>query len=172
MKALIISADRFEDLELLVPYFRLKEEDIEVDVATIGDKKKIKGERGYEVDVTKSLDDVNPEDYDLLVLPGGRAPEAIRKDKKAIDIAKTFFEKNKLVSAICHGPQLLISAGVLKGRHSTSYKTVSQELKDAGAIYEDKEFVVDKNYISSRQPSDLPYFLKEMMKKVREIKKY
>src|SRR3990170_8422691 len=141
MKALIISTDNFEDTELLVPYYRLKEEGIHVDIASIK-KGRIKGKHGYEVEVDKTLEEVNPDDYDLLVLPGGKAPEAIRKKKNAIEIAKYFFKKNKPVSAICHGPQTLITAGLLKGRHATCYRTVASELKESGALYEDREVVV------------------------------
>lgn len=166
-KALIISADNFEDTELLVPYYRLKEEGIEVDIASIH-KGKIKGKRGYEVEATKSLKEVNADDYDILILPGGKAPELVRKQKEAIEIARHFFKKNKPVAAICHGPQTLISAELLKGRHATCYKTVSDELKKSGAVYEDKEVVVDGNLITSRQPSDLPAFLREIIKKIRQ----
>lgn len=169
MKALIISADNFEDTELLVPYYRLKEEGVEVDIASIK-KGKIKGKHGYEVEVNKTIEEVKPDAYDILILPGGKAPEYIRKEKYAYDIAKHFFEKNKPVAAICHGPQTLISAGLLKGRHATCYRTVAGELKEAGAIYEDREVVVDRNLVTSRQPSDLPAFLKEIMKIIRKTK--
>ena len=163
MRALIISADNFEDTELLVPYYRLKEEGIEVDIASLK-KGTIKGKHGYEVEVDKTLKEVNPDDYDILILPGGKAPETIRKEQHALEIAKDFFRKNKPVSAICHGPQTLISAGLLKGRHATCYKSVAKEMKDAGAFYEDKEVVVDGNLVTSRQPPDLPAFLRETMK--------
>lgn len=166
MKALIISADNFEDTELLVPYYRLKEEGIEVDIASIK-KGKIKGKHGYEVEANKSLSEINPSDYDILILPGGKAPETIRKEKAAQEIARSFFVTNKPVAAICHGPQTLISAGLLKGRHATCYRTVVEELKASGAIYEDKEVVVDGNLITSRQPSDLPAFLREIMRRLK-----
>lgn len=100
----------------------------------------------------------------LLVLPGGRAPAAVRKEKAALDIARAFFARNKPVAAICHGPQTLISAGLMQGRHATCYRTVAEELKAAGAHYEDEEVVVDGNLVTSRQPSDLPAFLREMMR--------
>ncbi|MFN3740521.1 MAG: DJ-1/PfpI/YhbO family deglycase/protease [Thermodesulfovibrionales bacterium] len=166
MKALIISADNFEDTELLVPYYRLKEEGIEVDIASIK-KGKIKGKHGYEIEANKSLSEINPSDYDMLILPGGKAPETIRKEKTAQEIARNFFKTNKPVAAICHGPQTLISAGLLKDRHATCYRTVAEELKASGAIYEDREVVVDGNLITSRQPSDLPAFLREVMKKLK-----
>lgn len=166
MKALIISADNFEDTELLVPYYRLKEEGVSVDIASIK-RGMIKGKHGYEVEVNRALKEVNPADYDILILPGGKAPEAVRKDRDALEIAKYFFQKNKFVSAICHGPQTLISAGLLSGRHATCYKSVANEMKQSGALYEDKEVVVDGNLVTSRQPSDLPAFLRETMKKIK-----
>ena len=169
MKALIISADDFEDTELLVPYYRFKEEGFNVDIASII-KGKIKGKHGYEVSVDKPLKEVSPEEYDFLLLPGGRAPETVRKEKDALKIVKHFFEKGKPVFAICHGPQILISAGLLKGRHATCYRSVAPELKEAGAIYEDKEVVVDGNLVTSRQPSDLPAFLIEAIKMIKRIK--
>jgi protease I len=113
------------------------------------------------------LEEVRSDDYDILVLPGGRAPETIRKDKKAVEIARDFLQKNRPVSAICHGPQLLITAGLVKGKHATCYKSVAKEMKDAGALYEDKEVVVDGNLVTSRQPSDLPLFLKETMRMLK-----
>lgn len=163
MKALIISADHFEDTELLVPYYRLKEAGIEVDIASIGTGK-ITGKHGYEVEANKALKEVDPDDYDILLLPGGKAPSAVRKEAAALDIARSFFSKNKPVAAICHGPQTLISAGLLKGRHATCYHSVAGEMKAAGAIYEDREVVVDGNLVTSRQPSDLPAFMREMLK--------
>jgi protease I len=167
MRVLIVSADNFEDSELLVPYYRLKEEEIEVDVASMR-KGKIRGKHGYEVEVDKTLEEVRSRDYDLLILPGGKAPEAIRKEEEAVKIAKDFFEENKPVSAICHGPQLLVTADVLKGRRATCYKSVAEELKDAGAIYEDREVIVDGNLITSRVPSDLPAFLREIMNMLKK----
>jgi protease I len=170
MKALFLSADTFEDSELLVPYYRLLEEGVDVDIASMK-KQPIKGKRGYEVEVTKTFAEVRPDDYDILVLPGGKAPEAVRKEPKAVEIARDFFMKGKPVAAICHGPQTLITAGLLKGRHATCYRTVVEELKAAGAIYEDKEVVVDGNLVTSRQPSDLPAFMRETMKMIRSVAK-
>ena len=166
MKVLIISADNFEDTELLVPYYRLKEEGMDVHVASMTGAR-IKGKHGYEVGVDITLNEINPVDYDLLILPGGKAPEALRKDEDALKIAKHFFQHNKPVSAICHGPQVLITAGLLKGRHATCYRSVAQELKDSGAVYEDREVVVDGNLVTSRQPADLPAFMRETVRKLR-----
>ncbi len=165
MKALLISADRYEDTELFVPYYRLLEEGIETDIASLK-KGLIKGKHGYEAEATKSLAQVKPDEYDILVLPGGRAPEELRKEPKAVEIARDFFLKGKPVAAICHGPQILITAGLLKGRHATCYRSVVDELKASGAIYEEKEVVVDGNLVTSRQPSDLPAFMRETMRMI------
>jgi protease I len=166
MKALIISADNFEDSELLVPYYRLKEAGVDVTVASMS-RGAIKGKHGYEAAVDKTLDEVNPDDYGILVLPGGKAPAAVRKEAKALEIARSFFAHGKPVAAICHGPQILISAGLLKGRHATCYTSVVDELKEAGALYEDRDVVVDANLVTSRQPADLPAFMRETMKQIR-----
>ena len=165
MKALIISAANFEDSELLVPYYRLKEAGVEVKVASLK-RGVITGKHGYEVAVDKTLDEVNPDDYAILVLPGGKAPAAVRTVPKALEIARSFFTHSKTVAAICHGPQILISAGLLKGRRATCYISVAEELKKAGALYEDQEVVVDANLITSRQPADLPAFMRETMKQL------
>ena len=163
MRALIISADNFEDSELLVPYYRLKEAGGEVEVASLRHGN-ITGKHGYEVKVDRTLDEVEPDLYDVLILPGGKAPETVRREHKALEIAHRFFARNRPVAAICHGPQTLISAGLIKGRHATCYKSVAGELKEAGAIYEDSEVVVDGNLVTSRQPADLPAFMRETMK--------
>lgn len=163
MKALIVSADHFEDSELLVPYYRLQEAGVKVTVASLK-RGTITGKQGYEVDVDKALVEVNPDDYAILVLPGGKAPAVVRKEPKALEIAKSFFAHNKPVAAICHGPQILISADLLKGRRATCYQSVADELKEAGALYKDREVVIDGNLVTSRQPSDLPAFMRETMK--------
>ena len=163
MKALIVSADYFEDSELLVPLYRLQEEGLEVDVASIA-RGKIHGKHGYEVTVNKALRDVDPNDYDLLVLPGGKAPATLRKEAAAIAIAQDFMRRNKPVAAICHGPQILITAGVMQGRRATCYHSVAEELQQAGALYEDRTVVVDDKLVTARQPADLPAFMREMVR--------
>jgi len=167
MKALIMSADHFEDSELLVPYYRLLEEGLEVDIAAAV-RGKLSGKHGYEVYADMSLDEVDAAGYDILILPGGQAPAALRREPAALEIARQFFAANKPVAAICHGPQILVSAGLLKGRRATCYHSVAAELKAVGAHYEDKEVVVDGNLVTARQPSDLPAFSREIMKQLRQ----
>lgn len=163
MRALIISADQFEDTELLVPYYRLQEAGVVVDVASTF-RGRIHGEHGYAVEAALALNEVNADDYDLLVLPGGKAPAMISKENPALAIARYFFAENKLVAAICHGPQILISAGVMQGKRATCFHTVAPEMLDAGARYEDEAVVVDGNLVTSRSPADLPMFMRETMR--------
>jgi protease I len=163
MKALILSANDFEDSELLVPYYRLLEAGCTVDVAA-EKTGVIRGLHGYEVPVGKSFAEVVPSEYAVLILPGGKAPASVRKDPTVISIVHHFFGANKPVGAICHGPQTLVSAGLLRNRRATCYHTVARELQDAGALYEDSEVVVDGRLVTSRQPADLPAFMREIMK--------
>lgn len=169
MRALIVSADHFEDSELLVPFYRLEEEGLEVDVASIA-RGKIHGKHGYEVVVDKAMRDVSADDYDLLVLPGGKAPATLRKEQAAVAIAQDFMRRNKPVAAICHGPQILITAGVMQGRRATCYHSVAEELQAAGALYEDREVVVDDKLVTSRQPADLPAFMREMVRLLKSAR--
>jgi len=165
MKVLIVSADNFEDTELLVPMYRLLEAGHSVDVASVG-RGNIKGKHGYVVGVDRTLDEIDPTEYGVLLLPGGKAPETIRRVRKALGICRHFMGHGKPVAAICHGPQILVSAGLLQGRRATCYRTVKDELLEAGALYEDRDVVVDGHLVTSRQPSDLPAFTGELMKLV------
>jgi archaeal arginyl aminopeptidase len=162
MKALILSANNFEDSELLVPLYRLKEAGYKVDVASV-EPGKITGKHGYDVQVDKTFEEIDPAGYGVLILPGGKAPAAIRNEPMVKGIVRAFFDADKPVGAICHGPQVLASAGVLGGRRATCYKTVADELRGAGAAYEDSEVVVDGRLVTSRQPGDLPAFMRELM---------
>jgi protease I len=166
MRALIVSADGFEDSELRVPLLGLRQEGIAVEVASIRPGR-IRGKHGDEVEVDRLLEEVRPEEYDLLVLPGGKAPALLRGERKALEIARAFMAANKPVAAICHGPQILVSAGVLRGRRATCYHTVAAELRNAGALYEDREVVLDGNLVTARQPADLPAFMRATIGRVR-----
>jgi len=168
MKALILSADNFEDTELLVPLYRLREAGYTVQVAS-GRKTPIRGKHSYDVPVDLLFSEVNPGDYDVLLLPGGKAPAVIRDDPKVQEIARFFMQEGRPVAAICHGPQILISAGLLRGRKATCYQTVTTELREAGALYEDTEVLVDGNLITSRQPEDLPAFNRELIRMLGSV---
>jgi protease I len=172
LRAIILTAGEFEDMELFFPYFRLLEEGVEVDIAApqIG---MINGEHGYGLKITKTIAEVDPDKYDLLLIPGGfpdGAPATVRKVKHAQEIARSFITKNKPVAAICHGPWLLVSADVVRGRHLTGFwhDGVPEEIKAAGGLYEDQEVVVDGNLVTSRWPMDLPAFVREMVKLIKK----
>lgn len=175
IKAVILTADEFEDLELLYPYFRLLEEGVQVHIAA-PTMEKIGGEHGYVVAPDLKIGEVKADNYDLLVIPGGfpnGAPATVRRQPKALEITKSFFAKRKPVASICHGPWTLVSAGVVKGRRLTSFwhDGVPEEIKGAGGIFVDKAVVVDGNLVTSRWPPDLPAFMDEVMKLVKKIKK-
>lgn len=110
------------------------------------------------IDVDKTFDQVTADDFDAVVIPGGLAPKYLRSESTPIDFVKSSVQQNKVVAAICHGPQLLISAGVLKGRSATGHKDIRDEMVDAGAKYSDEPVVVDGNLITSRTVSDIPHF--------------
>ena len=169
MRALIISADLFEDSELNIPYQYLRELGISVDIVSLK-KGTINGKHGLSINATMALDEVDPKKYDILILPGGKAPSAIREEPKALEIARHFFEQNKPVAAICHGPQILISAGLLEGRMVTGYKSIAEELKNAGATYKDEAVVVDRNLITSRGPSDLKAFMESITEHINQLR--
>jgi len=169
-RAIVLTADKFEDMEVFVPVFRLMEEGWQVDIAA-PKIEELHGENGYSLMPEKTIDQVNPDDYDLLLIPGGEpggAPSVVRKIEKAREITRSFFEKNKHVASICHGPWTLADSDVVKGRHLTSFwhDGVPEAVKKAGGKWEDKEVVVDGNLVTSRYPMDLPFFCREMMKMV------
>lgn len=168
MKALIVSDELFEDTELLVPLYRLQEEHIDVDLASTRGGV-ITGKHGYRISVPLSLEQIDPAGYDLLILPGGKAPATLRHNELLQTIVRHFFSENKLVAAICHGPQILVSAGVVSDKKATCYKKMALELTEAGAEYLDEEVVVDGNLVTSRIPADLPAFMREIMKNLRDM---
>lgn len=173
VRAVILTADMFEDFEVIYPFYRLIEENVHVDIAAPM-KEHLHGEHGYEIEPTKTFDEISPKDYDLLLLPGGLAqgaPTTVRRHPLAQRTAREFMTQDRPVASICHGPYTLISAGVVKGRKMTSFwgDGVPQELINAGAVYEDSEVVVDRNLITSRYPGDLPAFMREVMKAVHRL---
>ena len=171
-KAVILTADKFEDMEVFFPLFRLREIRWNVDVAA-PETTSIHGEHGYMLEPTLTIDEADPDLYDLLIIPGGSphgAPATVRRMKKAQEITKAFFGENKTVASICHGPWTLAAAGVIRDRHLTSFwhDGVPEDVRAAGGIWEDREVVVDGNLITSRWPMDLPAFMREIVKKVGE----
>jgi protease I len=163
MKVLILAADGFEDLELFYPWYRLREEGIEVTLASPGSQT-ITGLHGYRAEPDMPIHEVNPSEYDLLLIPGGPSSERLRLREEAVDVTRTFMEEDRRVAAICRGPQLLISAGALNGRQATSDPAIRDDLRAAGANYqEDEAVVVDGNLLTARSAEDLPEFCRQIM---------
>lgn len=160
MRALIVTGDGFEDSEFTYPKYRLLEADAEVDVATAdGGSFESKHGQSFEADLT--IGDADPDDYDLLVVPGGRAPENMRLEApETADVIRAFDEAGKPIASICHGVQLLISADVLGGRRATGYQSLEVDVENAGATFVD-EVTVDGNLVTARTPDDLPAFMAE-----------
>jgi protease I len=158
MKALAVTADGFEDSELLDPVHRLRAAGVVVEIASIRAGPLV-GKHGAQVEADCAVADVRADDFALLLLPGGQAPAALRDDAAVLRLARAFVAAGKPVAAICHGPQILAAAGVLARRRVTGYRKVQDELAAAGAQVEDRAVVVDGALITSRQPGDLPAFL-------------
>jgi protease I len=165
MKALIVSGPLFEDAELLEPAARLGQAGIEV-VLAASQAGPLRGKHGALVEA-RALSAVEGKDYDLLVLPGGKAPALLCKEKRLLDLVRDFMAAGKTVAAICHGPLVLAAAGVLAGRRVTCYRKVAGELQGAGARYLDAPVVVDDNLITARVPADLPDFLAAILARCR-----
>lgn len=159
----ILIGPGFEESEALVPYYRLKEEGADVEVIGVGEAgTTIPGKHGVPMRIDRHVNEVSAQAYHALVIPGGRGPDAIRTNPDVIRVTKEFFSENRPVASICHGPQILINADVLKGVHMTAYQSVAQDVKNAGAVFEDRETVVDegRKLVSARHPGDIPAWMK------------
>ena len=171
---LILATHGFEQSELELPQTRLKEAGADVHVASL-ERGEIKGwdnkNWGRPVNVDKTLGEVDVTSYDALVLPGGQMnPDTLRGDENALALIKTFFDQGKVVAAVCHAPWLLIDTGIAKARKVTSYKTIKQDLINAGAQWEDAAVVTDNGVITSRMPDDLPAFIAKIIEELQEGK--
>ena len=148
----------YQEMEVWYPLYRLREAGVEV--VTIGATagQTYTSKLGYPCKADKSYDQANAADYDGVVVPGGFAPDHIRRHPKAIQLVRDIDQAGKLVAAICHGPWVLCSSGSLKGRHATCFFAIKDDVVNAGANYEDSEVVVDGSLVTSRKPEDLPAF--------------
>jgi len=168
----ILTENGFEEVELTGPMNALEEAGATVHIVS-PQKDKVKGWNhdhwSIELPVDTNLSDAKPEDYDMLVLPGGVLnPDKLRQNKEAVLFAQHFLEQAKPLAAICHGPQLLIETGMLDGRTMTSYWSVKTDMLNAGVNWVDKEVVVDNGLITSRSPEDLEVFNKKMIEELIE----
>lgn len=159
---LFFAAPHYEDLELWYPKIRLEEEGASTVVAGLGEKT-YTGKRGYPVTADRNVDDVYVEEYDGLVIPGGWAPDVMRRSDKLLRITKEIAAAGKPVAFICHAAWVLVSAGLLRGRRVTCVRAIRDDVVNAGAEYVDEAVVVDGNFVSSRTPADLPAFCRALI---------
>lgn len=156
----ILIADDFEDSELLKPkkYF---ESQNKYNVMIIGDKvlKTYVGKNGSEVESDAAIQSINKNELDILIIPGGKAPEKLKENEDMIDLVRQMNDNNKLIAAICHGPLVLIEAGITSGKNITGYKEIQNEIKESGANFKNEAVVIDDNIITSRKPEDIPKFI-------------
>ena len=157
MKALILVSDGFEDLTLFLPWYRLREERIDVRLASPL-MHALTGLHGYRIEPDMRIHEANPADYDLLLIPDGSMVEKLRQREEAVDVTRTFVQDGARVAAIGHGAQLLISAGVLDGRTVTCDPGIRDDVRAAGAAYREEAAVSDGNLLTSRNADDLPAF--------------
>jgi len=157
MKIALFIENIFNEFEVVYPYYRLIEEGYEVVV--IGRQaEEYHGKYGLPFKADIGISEARAEDFDALVIPGGFAPDYMRRSEKMVSFVRGIFNAGKPVASICHGAWMLVSADVLKGKNATCYSGIKDDVQNAGANYSDEEVVVDDNLITSRQPSDLPAF--------------
>jgi protease I len=160
----ILAENLYQEMELWVPYYRLKEEGADVKVVGAGGAKSYASKHGYPVSVDVQADAVSAVEFDAVVVPGGYAPDMMRRHDAMVRLVREAAQHGKLVAAICHAGWMLASAGVVKGRTVTSFFSIKDDMVNAGGRWVDQEVVVDGNLITSRRPDDLPAFCRENVK--------
>lgn len=168
----ILATDGFEQIELTEPQKKLQEAGATVHILSVKEGS-IKGwdktDWGRDVKVDRLVKDANVSEYDALVLPGGQInPDKLRGDETAVKFVRDFFNTKKTLAAICHGPWMLIEAGVIEGREVTSFPSIKTDVKNAGGRWVDREVVVDQALVTSRRPDDIPAFIAKIIEEVEE----
>jgi protease I len=163
MKVAILVEDQYQVLEVWYPYLRLKEAGIDAVLVGTG-KKEYKSKEGYPVQADISIQKAKVTHFAGVVIPGGYAPDILRRHREINNFVRDMFKAKKVVASICHGGWVLVSAGILKGKKATSFSAIKDDMVNAGVKFIDKEVVVDSNLITSRNPYDLPAFCREIIK--------
>ncbi len=158
----VLAEQLYEDLELWYPVLRFREEGAVVEIVGAG-RDSYPSKHGYPVHPTASIDRVKAADFDAVIIPGGYAPDHMRRHPAMVSLVREAFEQGKIVAAICHGGWLLASANILRGRKVTGFFAIRDDLVNAGAEYQDQEVVRDGNLITSRVPNDLPAFCRTIL---------
>jgi protease I len=162
-KIAILVDNLYQEMEVWYPYYRLKEAGVQVTYVGATAGTTYTSKLGYPAKAEMSYDQLDPAAFDGVIAPGGFAPDYIRRHEKAMKFVRDCDSQKKLVAAICHGPWVLCSAGVLKGRKVTSFFAIKDDVVNAGGVWEDSEVVVDGNLVTSRKPDDLPAFCRECL---------
>ena len=163
-KVAIMLAEQYQVLEVWYPYYRLKESGIDCDFIAVEATKEYPSKEGYPCRSTVAAKNAKIEDYSCMIVPGGFAPDFMRRSDDMIKLANDMVNAGKTIAAICHGPWLLCSTKILKGKTATCFMALRDDVKNAGAKYADEECVVDGNLITSRKPDDLPAFCEAILK--------
>jgi protease I len=162
-KVVVLAADLFEDIELLYPVYRLREEGVDVTIAGV-DGSPVSGKKGHgPVEVDTTVDGLSADQFDALVIPGGFAPDKLRRSSSVLDLVRAFDSASKPIAFICHAGWVPISAGILKGRKATSVDAIRDDMMNAGVEWVDDACVVDDNLISARTPADLGPWMKAVL---------
>ena len=154
----ILAENMYQEMELWVPYYRLKEEGADVKVVGAGGARSYTSKHGYPVNVDVQAEQVKAVEFDAVIVPGGYAPDMMRRHAAMVGLVRDAAQQGKVVAAICHAGWMLVSAGILEGRQATSFFSIKDDLVAAGADWKDAEVVIDGNLITSRKPDDLPAF--------------
>ncbi len=162
----ILIEDQYQVLEVWYPWLRLRENGIDVKLVGSGTKNSYGSKEGYPAKADCSISEVNADQFDGVIVPGGFAPDFMRRVPRMAQFVREIYDQNKIVAAICHGGWMLVSAGILKGKKATSFFAIKDDLIAAGADWSDQEVVVDKNLITSRKPEDLTAFTVEVIKQL------
>lgn len=163
-RLLVLVGDDYEDLELWYPMLRAQEAGAAATIAGQEARQKYRGKHGYPCLSDAAVSDITGRDFHAILVPGGWMPDKLRRDSAVLSLVRHFASEGKLVATICHGPWILISAGVVRGVKMTSTPGIKDDVTNAGAIWVDEAVVVDRNFISSRRPADLPQFAAEMIR--------
>ncbi|MGH2705929.1 MAG: type 1 glutamine amidotransferase domain-containing protein [Actinomycetota bacterium] len=162
-RAVVLVGPMFEDVEATYPLYRLREAGADVTIGGARAGEIVKGKKGEELRVDAAASDLTADEVDILVLPGGYGPDKLRANEDVLSLVREMHRQGKPIAFICHGGWIPASAGILPGRRATSYRSIADDLRNAGAIWEDAEVVVDGNLVSSRQPDDLPAFMRSLI---------
>ena len=165
-KIAILVEDIYQVLEIWYPYLRLKEENVDAVLVGTGTKETYGSKEGYPCKVHGSIQKIKAEEFDGVIIPGGYAPDILRRYPEVIHFVKTLSQQGKIVASICHGGWVLVSADIIRGKKVTSFFAIKDDLIAAGGKYSDEEVVVDGHLITSRKPEDLPAFVKEIIKQL------